>query len=105
MATIEPMNYETIPIKAEAFTVPDFNEFIDDPVKCKQFLDEVNTFIRTTYEYTAEIVTILNKKGLHIYCGVDILYAFPGNRIVKYESGKVTCFDSISFSKEFRKVE
>lgn len=104
MATIEPMNYETIPIKAEAFTVPDFNEFIDDPVKCKQFLDEVNIFIRTTYEYTAEIVTILNKKALHIYCGVDISYAFPRHRIVKYENGKVTVFDSIAFSKEFRKV-
>lgn len=104
MAIIEPMSYETIPMKAEVFVVPDFNEFIDNSVKCKQFLDEVNTFIRTTYEYTAEIVTMFNKRALHIYCGVDILYAFPGNRIVKYESGKVTSFDDIAFSKEFRKV-
>lgn len=104
MATIEPMRYETIPIKVEAFTVPDFNEFIDDPVKCKQFLDEVNTFIRTTYEYTAEIVTILNKKALYIYCGVDMLYAFPGNIIIKYERGDVTSIDDIAFSKGFRKV-
>ena len=104
MTFIEPMNYETIPIKAEAFTIPDFNEFIDDPVKCKQFIDEVNSFVGTTYKYIAEIVTILNKKALHIYCRADILYAFPGNRLVKYESGKVTSFDSISFSEEFRKV-
>ena len=39
------LNYETIPVKVEAFVVPDFNEFIDDPIKCKQFLDEVNSFI------------------------------------------------------------
>jgi hypothetical protein len=104
MNIIEPMNYETIPIKVEAFIVPDFNEFIDDPIKCKQFLDEVNIFIRTTYEYTAEITTILDKRALHIYCGIDILFAFPGNILVKYESGKVTSFSSISFSKEFRKA-
>ena len=98
------INYETIPLKVKAFVVPDFNEFVDDPVKHNQFLNEVNSFISTTYKYKAEIVILNYKNALYIHCGLDMLYAFPGNIIVKYEDGNVKCYDTISFFKTFRKV-
>ncbi len=98
------INYETIPLKVKAFVVPDFNEFIDDSTKYNQFLDEVNSFISTTYKYKAEIAILHYKKALYIRCGVDMLYAFPGNIIVKYEDGNVKCYDTIGFFKTFRKV-
>ena len=66
MDIIKPENYETIPVKAEAFVIPDYNEFADDPVKYKRFLDEVNSFIGTTYKYKAEM---LREKILYIHCG------------------------------------
>ncbi len=101
MDIIEPVNYETIPVKAEAFVIPDYNEFTDDPVKYKQFLDEVNSFISTTYKYKAEM---LREKILYIHCGPDSIFAQPGNIIVKYENGDVEAYESIGFSKTFRKV-
>lgn len=106
MDIIKPINYETIPVEVEAFVVPDFNEFIDDSVKCKQFLDEVNNFVNTTHIYIVEIVTFsfTDKKALRIYNGLDALFAFPGNIIVKGEDGNIKCYETINFSKTFREV-
>lgn len=100
------LNYETIPVKVEAFVVPDFNEFIDDPIKCKQFLDEISNFIGNNYIYVVEITTFsfTDQKALRIYNEMDALYAFPGNIIVKYEDGNIKCYETISFFKTFRKI-
>jgi len=100
------LNYETIPVKVEAVVVPDFNEFIDDSIKCKQFLDEVNSFIGTTHVYVVEIVTFSfnSRKALRIYNEIDALYAFPGNIIVKDKDGNIKCYETIGFFKTFRKV-
>jgi hypothetical protein len=106
MAFIEPMNYETIPQKAEVFVVPDFSTFTYDTEKRKEFLEEVTTFVSTHYKYVAELrrMTCSDKMALYIHCGLDTIFAFPGNLIVKYENGNVTSIDDIAFSKEFRKV-
>lgn len=101
MDIIEPVNYETIPVKAEAFVIPDYNKFADDPVKYKQFLDEVNSFVSTTYKYKAEMT---KGKLLYIHCGPDSIYAQPGNIIVKFENGDVEAYESIGFAKTFRKI-
>ena len=100
------LNYETIPEKVEAFVVPDFNEFIDDSIKCKQFLDEVNNFVNTSHIYIAEIVTFsfTDRKALRIYSELDALFAFPGNIIVKDKNGNIKCYETISFFKTFRKI-
>lgn len=106
MTIIEPMSYETIPRKAEVFVVPDFNKFIHDAEKRKEFLDEVTTFVSTHYKYVAELKRMIcsEKIALYIHRGVDNVFAFPGDLIVKYENGDVTSFSDIAFSKEFRKV-
>lgn len=105
MDFIEPLNYETIPKKVEAFVVPDFNELIDDKEKCDKFLDEVNKFISTTYFYAADLRTLFDKKTvLYIHCGVEEMYAFPGSTVLKYESGGVDVCDEISFPNKFRRV-
>ena len=106
MAFIEPMNYETIPQKAEVFVVPDFSTFIYDTEKREELLEEVTTFVSTHYKYVAELrrMTCSDKMALYIHCGLDTIFAFPGNLIVKYENGNVTSIDDIAFSKEFRKA-
>lgn len=98
------MRYETIPRKADVFVVPDFNKFNTE--KCEKFLDEVNTFVNTHYKYVAKLKRMIcsDKMALYIHRGVDNVFAFPGDLIVKYENGDVTSFSDIAFSKEFRKV-
>ena len=109
MSLIEPAaKYRPTHKDVQVIVIPDYTEFLDDPEKCTQFIEEMEEFVNSDNPHYNYIVNKC-RYGDDYYFAIEEKNTFiqlkPGAYLLRDDYGRLWADKSEVFSKHYEKLE